>query len=1114
MDKTAIKNFAAAARSSLIRAAAARAREYGFHENGMPAPNRRDAGESGHRALAEQIRQNGFAGTAEAAAYAWFSRFIALRYLEANGYFPSGKRVFSDESDAFHPAFLRDEPFDDGNREERFREYLTALCNAMHADLPEMFGILTEWEILLCPHGLLHPEGVLARMISDIPEADWHGNVQMIGWLYQFYNTEPKERINAGRKRNIKIPTAAIPTATQIFTPDWIVRYLVENSLGKLWAENRGIPEHADWQYFINRETADAAPRKDAPPLQPEQIRFIDPCMGTGHILVYAFDVLMEIYRSCGIPEPEAAISVLRYNLYGLDLDKRAYQLAYFALMMKARAYCPQIFGEKIRLNLACFADAAGAQPAHQTGAVNRLAAQFAGADTFGSLAKMTLPEGIEAEAKTFRGAPDMPPHRLSAMLKIAQILSQRYDAVCTNPPYMGSSSMNPQLSAFVRTHYPDSKSDLFAAFIERCTALTKPAGFTGLLTPYVWMFIQSYEKLREKLYAEETVESLIQFEYSAFAEATVPICAFVLRHLPMKKNGCYIRLTDFRGGMEVQRQRTLNAIANPGCGYYYEADSADFLKLPGKPVAYWASESLVQAFRNPPVGVIASPRQGLATGCNARFVRYWFEVPVQRIGFGMNSAAEAAASQKKWFPYNKGGEYRKWYGNDEFVVNWEHDGREIRSFRNAQGKLRSRPQNTQYYFRESVSWSLVSSAAAAFRYKPPGFIFDIAGMSCFSDDLLYYLLGFANSSVVSEMLRVLAPTINFQAGNIADLPLAVDAQRKPEIEALVRENIALSKADWDSFEISRDFARHPLMPPVPNADGQSAVRIADVYTAWEAECDARFRKLKANEEALNRIFIEIYGMQNELNPEVADRDVSVRRADRIREVKSLLSYAVGCLFGRYSVDSPGLCFAGGAWNAALYRTVIPAAQNILPVGGGFADNLTARIIALIRTVYGADTLAENLRFLADTLGGKGTPQEVLAHYLRSGFYADHCKIYRKCPIYWQFSSGKCRSFQALTYLHRWQPGTVSTIRRDYVQAAAAHCRSVLADSDSTAEASARKIQQNQISAQLAELASYDEKLCILAKNELVLNPDDGVRVNYEKLAGILEPIRQPGSGA
>jgi len=1112
MDKTAIKNFAVAARAALIGAAASLAKEYGFHENGMPAPLLRTAGESGRRALAEQIRQKGFAATAEAAAYAWFSRFIALRYLEANGFMPSGKRVFTDDSGAFNPAALRDVPRSDGNREKRFREQLIALCNALHADLPEMFGILTEWEIMLCPKQLLHPEGVLARMISEIPESDWHGNVQIIGWLYQFYHTEPKEQINAGLKRNVKIPTAAIPTATQIFTPDWIVRYLVENSLGRLCAERCGIPQSANWQYYIRQKPADAAPREDAPQLHPEQIRFIDPCMGTGHILVYAFDVLMEIYRSCGIPEPDAAISILQNNLFGVDLDKKAYQLAYFAVMMKARAYHPQIFDAKIRLNLACFADAAGAPPLHLSGAVGRLAEQFAGADTFGSLAEMTLPEGIESEAAAFRGTPDMPPRRLSAMLQIAQILSQRYDAVCTNPPYMGSSNMNPLLSAFVRAHYPDSKSDLFAAFIERCTALTKPAGFTGLLTPYVWMFIQSYEKLREKIYAAETVESLIQFEYSAFSDATVPICAFVLRHLPMKNNGCYIRLTDFRGGMEVQRQRTLDAIANPDCGYYYEADSADFQKLPGKPVAYWASENLVRAFANPAVGVLASPRQGLATGCNARFVRHWFEVPVQKIGFGMHSAAEAAASQKKWFPYNKGGEYRKWYGNDDFVVNWEHDGREIRSFRNAQGRLRSRPQNMQYYFRESVSWSLVSSAAAAFRYKPPGFIFDIAGMSCFSDDLLYYLLGFANSSVVTEMLRVLAPTINFQAGNIADLPLAVDAQRKPEIEALVRENIALSKADWDSFEISRDFVRHPLMPPVPNADGQSAVRIADVYTAWEAECEARFRKLRANEEALNRIFIEIYGMQNELNPEVADRDVSVRRADRSREVRSLLSYAVGCLFGRYSVDSPELCFAGGAWNAAQYKTVIPAEQNILPVGGGFADDLTARIIAFFRTVYGADTLEENLRFIADALGGKGSPQEVLAHYLRSGFYADHCKIYRKCPIYWQFSSGKCRSFQALTYLHRWQPGTVSTIRQNYVQAAAAYFRSVLADSDSTAEASARKIQQNQISAQLAELASYDEKLCILAENEPVLNPDDGVRVNYGKLAGILEPIRQPGA--
>ncbi|MBQ8922864.1 MAG: BREX-1 system adenine-specific DNA-methyltransferase PglX [Oscillospiraceae bacterium] len=1095
MNKTAIRNFAVAARAALICAVTQRAAEYGITQHTMPEP--------GHcGAPAEQIGQRGLAAAAEEAAYAWFSRIIALRYLEANGYLPDGRRIFTDETGAFCPANFMAQGGD-----EAAISSLAAQCNALNAVLPELFGILTEWEILLCPPQLFHEDGVIARMAAEIPEEDWRGQVQIVGWLFQYYNTEAKEQINAGLKQNIKIPTASIPAATQIFTPDWIVRYLVENSLGRLWAERCGIPAGADWQYYLKPEAAPQDQRGNAQTLCPEQLRFLDPCMGTGHILVYAFDLLTDLYRACGYPEPEAARLILRHNLFGLDLDRRAYQLACFAVMMKAREHDPQIFSAGIRPNLACFADAAGEIPAQLTGNLRALASQFADADTFGSLAEITAPEGIGEEAAAYTGA--VPPRRLSAMIAIAQILSQRYDAVCTNPPYMAGSSMNPVLSEFVRTHYPDSKSDLFAAFTERCMRLTRPGGFAGLLTPYVWMFIQSYETLRGKIYADAAIESLIQFEYSAFEEATVPICAFVLRNRPVQKKGSYIRLTDFRGGMEIQRQKTLEAIADPHCGYYYEADPAGFLKIPGKPVAYWVSEGLTRAFGNPSVGALASPRQGLATGCNARFVRLWHEVPAGKICFDAHSAAEAAASQKKWFPYNKGGEFRKWYGNHDFVVNWEHDGREIRSFRNAQGRLRSRPQNTQYYFRESVSWSLVSSASAAFRYKPPGFIFDIAGMSCFSDDLLYYLLGFANSPVVAELLRVLAPTINFQAGNIADLPLAVDLSQKPRIEELVRENIALCKTDWDSFETSWDFVRHPLLPKNYAGEGRQGTLIADAYREWDAECAQRFCRLKENEEALNRLFIGIYGMENELRPEAADRNISVRRADRRREVKSLLSYAVGCLFGRYSADCGGLVCAGGEPDAAKYRTVMPAENNILPIGGEgvFADNITGRVIAFLRAVYGADTLAENLRFIAETLGGKGTPQEVLAHYFENGFYADHCKIYRKCPIYWMFSSGKQHGFQALVYMHRWQPGTVGTVCRDYLQAMLPHCRAALTEAGGITEPDMRKKQQEKLRAQLAELTDYAQTLQRLAQHEPAIDPDDGVRVNYAKLSGALEPI-------
>lgn len=1057
MNITALRKFAASARCMLTDSVAQSAAETG-------------------RFSPQEI---------SSAACTWFIRLTALRFMEVNGWLPGHARLFADVPET------ASEP-----QELNFRIRLLSLCDTLRPALPELFAQDALADALY-PAGLLRPDGTAARLVRDIPEADWRGQVQLVGWLYQYYNAEPKDSAFADLKRSLKISAEALPAATQIFTPDWIVRFLAQNTLGRLWTEESGLPPHADWQYYIKNHTNSTArtagDRTAAPQRRPESLRVIDPCMGAGHVLVYLFDLLMQIYTDCGYSAKDAVHAILTKNLCGLDIDRRAWQLACFAIRMKAREYDPDALCSAGPLMLCCFGDAAGECAEPFPAALRPFAEQFAHAEIFGSLLHPDAPDA--QTAAEIAKLPDGPlRRRLEAMQQLADILSARYDAVCTNPPYMANSGMMPVLAGFIRKHYADYRSDLFAAFTVRCAELARPGGMIGLFTPYVWMFIHSYEKLRRRIYAELTIESLIQLEYSAFEEATVPVCTFVLRNCRTGKPGSYIRLTDFRGGMEIQRQKALEAIANRQCGYYYEANTDSFSAIPGCPVAYWVSPGLARAFAHPTVGQLAKPRQGLATGCNDRFVRLWHEVPFDAIGFDMHSTAEAAASGKRWFPYNKGGEFRKWYGNQDYVVNWENNGDAIRHFRNDKGRLRSRPQNMQYYFREAVSWSLVSSAQASFRYKPPGQIFDVAGMSCFSDDLMYYLLGFANSKPAARLLSVLAPTINFQAGDIADLPVAVCDAQKAEVERLVRENIRLSKADWDAFEVSWDFQRHPLL--------RGTCSLREAYAQWAAECDARFSALKANEEALNRIFISIYGLGGELTPEVAERDVTVRRADLQREAKSLISYMIGCLFGRYAPDCAGLCRPGSR-----------KAADILLLSGGSGD-LTAQIIAFLKQYFGAGTLADNLRFLSEALGGSGTPEENLRRYLLTGFYPDHCKIYRKRPLYWMLSAGRSGGFQALVYAHRFTPAVLGEVCRVHLPAAAVRLsamrEALTAQMQQADDAAQRRLRKKlaRCTAQCGELAAFAANVRQIAGDSQAPDLNAGIRANYARFSAILRPLK------
>ena len=832
MNKTAIKNFAVEARVMLLEAVKQRAFEYEVTEGGENDPAQEavngatlTAEERNQRAqLIAKVKANGFSQSMEEAAYTWFNRFIALRFMEVNNYLPSHTRIFSDESGAFKPEVLadaaslsidgldRDKVLDMLDKQERERLYkyiIITQCNALNEGLPEMFEQIGGWTELLFPKNLLRDESVIAKMVTEIPEEDWKDQVQIIGWLYQYYNTEPKDKVFADMKKNIKISAEAIPAATQLFTPDWIVRYMVENSLGRIWAEGHGKPAGAEWKYYLEEaEQGNAVKaelekiRAEYRNIRPEEIKVIDPCMGSGHILVYAFDVLMQIYTDQGWSEREAAESILRCNLYGLDIDRRAYQLAYFAVMMKARQYNRRILRAENQPNLANFADTVGADISLLTGDIRRLAEQFADADTYGSLMEAHMPSGL-SEAGELSPTLGIRARQLEMMAKAAAILSQKYDAVITNPPYMGGSGMNTKLSAFVKARYADSKADLFACFIERCAKFAKPHGYYAMITQHAFMFLSSYEKLRKKLALKTTV-NMAHLGARAFDE----ICGEVVQttafanfnsHIAYYK-GEYSRLVDVNGEAEKEKLYLSHE-------KIYLATQENFSKIPGSPMAYWVSENFVRAFENPKLGEIAKPRQGVATADNNRFLREWFEVSINKTNFTCRSHEEARAGSAKWYPYNKGGEYRKWYGNNDFVVNWEHDGTELKEFE------KSVIRNPNCFFKKCISWSKISSGSIAFRYKPIGHIFDVAGTSIFiTDDKLYYIEAFCNSKVTLAIVNAISPTLNYEVGHIASLPIIMDMTKKANIDTLVQENINLSKKDWDSFETSWDFERHPLI--------------------------------------------------------------------------------------------------------------------------------------------------------------------------------------------------------------------------------------------------------------------------------------------------------------
>ena len=1171
MDKNAIKKYAVWARRELISRVSQRAalyeitdKDYGDASADSVLGRVMSAEEKHQRqALIAQIREKGYEQVMEEIAYTWFNRFIALRFMEVNGYLPSRVRVFTDDENNFKPQILTEAinmeldgldmekvyALKNANDDDALFKYMLIVqCNALSSILPGMFQRISDYTELLLPDNLLREGSVIEQMISMIPEEDWKDAVQIIGWLYQYYNSEKKDDVFAALKKNVKITKENIPAATQLFTPDWIVRYMVENSLGRLWLEghpdvkeqllpteeeqsayaagNRD-PEDTKWHYYL--EEAEQEPdvqeqlaeiRKEYAALTPDQLKVIDPCSGSGHILVYMFDVLMQIYESYGYTTREAVASIVENNLYGLDIDDRAAQLAYFAVMMKARQYDRRFFSRGIQPHVYAIAESNHVDSfaleyfcngdAKLKKAMDTIISELHDAKEYGSILTVTQQDWSALYARFAEIEEDIYISREAALsgllplVQTAQALAQKYDTVVTNPPYMAVSNADAKVNDYVKKNFPDSKADLFAVFIERCGQMAKKNGYQAMITQHSWMFLSSFEKLRTKLLVVDIV-NMAHLGARAFEEIggeVVQTTAFVIRksHIADYK-GEYCRL------IEPTSQQGKENMFLDGENRY-NTDQSNFSKIPGSPVAYWVSAGLLSAFATgKSLGDIALARNGMKTGENGRFVRLWWEVILQ----GFNSTAcdwkEASSSGAKWFPYNKGGEFRKWYGNNDCIVNWQNEGDEI--FNHAKADKR----NVQDYplelkFKPSASWSLVTSGQPAFRYKENN-LSDIAGMSFFTEKQeLLILLGFCNSKIALEILKILAPTINFQAGDIGRLPIVDYGVETDTIRALVTSNIDESALDWDSFETSWDFRHHPLLRKVPT--------IAEAFDQWQAECDDRFNQLKANEEELNRIFIDIYGLQNELTPEVEDKDVTVRRADLGRDIRSFISYAVGCMFGRYSLDVDGLAYAGGEWDASKYASFAADKDNIIPICDDeyFDDDIVGRFVEFVRKVYGDDTLEENLKFVADALGGKGQPKDVIRNYFLSDFYSDHCKIYQKRPIYWLFDSGKKNGFKALIYMHRYKPDIIARMRTDYVHEQQGRDRTAIADLESriaNADTGSRvKLtkQLTKLQNQAEELRVYEEKIHHLADQMIRIDLDDGVKHNYAIFQDVLAKIK------
>ena len=1198
MNKVSLKIFAVDARNELIEKMRTRLEILGITKNGIEKAKvvGKEVEIKGalypkesYNSLIRKYRQVGYEELVEESAYTWFNRLTALAFMEANEYIDE-KMIFNIGSknepgiiDNYYEfeffknldADLQRELHDlkDKNTANSIEKLYSILveekCEELSSIMPFMFKKKGTYSDILFPTGLLMENSLLVRLREEIGK---EAPIELIGWLYQFYNSEKKDEVFAKKE---KITKDNIPAVTQLFTPDWIVKYMVENSLGKLALESTGINESLknNWKYYIESELD-----KNSEKIKIEDMKILDPAMGSGHILVYAFDILFEIYENLGWSTKDTVLSILKNNLYGLEIDERAGQLASFALMMKAREKFSRLFSvlkreEAFKLNTLTIEESNNLSEKirnkikdNNLTNINKVIEEFEDAKEYGSILKLETidKEILEKEFNLLKESlnnneqgtlifnEDELDINIEEDLELIESLiaqhiamTNKYEAVITNPPYMGGKGFSPKLKKYVEKNYKDSKSDLGVVFIERCNEFTKKDCYSSMITMQSWMFLSSYETFRKNIIEKTEIISLNHLGTRAFSEIggeVVSTVAWVSKKNSPKNDGTYLRLVDYNNA-DLKEEEFFNK-AN-----YFQAKQKDFEKIPGSPIAYWVSDKIREIFeKNQKLGEVGEAKQGLATADNNRFLRLWNEVSYNKIGYNMSNSKEALESKKKWFPYNKGGEVRKWYGIQEYLINWENDGYEIKNFKKAVVR------NPSYYFKESISWSKVSSSNFSMRFYQKGLLFADAGMSYFSKENLKYILGISNSKLINKFLAVLSPTLNFEVGHLSVIPFVYNDNNK--IIELIEENISISKEEWDSRETSWDFERLSLI------DGK------DLRTAFENYCSHwrdNFIQLHKNEEELNRLFIEIYDLQDEMDEKVSFNDITILKKEtkileidnsKAREfssdsekylydrgislefnknelVKQFLSYAIGCIMGRYSTDKLGLIMANsddilelssnkflvkdtnGDIRQEVETEFFPDEFGILPITAekDFSNDIVERVKEFVKFVYGEESLKDNLNFIAEALGNKDNknPEEIIRGYFIKDFYKDHLQRYQKRPIYWLMSSGN--AFSCLFYIHRYEPLTVARVRAEYL----IPYQEMLENSKKFVE---RQLSHDDIEAKekkdveaelikmdilLKELRDYANKVKHIAEQKISLDLDDGVNVNYEKLEAILK---------
>ena len=1178
MNTSSIKNYAPKARTAFIAAMTKRAALFGIRESSIPsmgiAPveQKGDLALIGERAfpasiirpraaLVKKVEQLGFAQAMEQAAYSWFNRLCAIRYMELKDYLGHGRRVLSAANGSATAPQILDDCLDielpgldkqriaelklDGTKdEELYRELLLAQCHALHQAMPFLFETVDDATELLLPDNLTKTDSLIRELVSAIPEEDW-ANIEIIGWLYQFYISEKKEQV-IGKV----VKSEDIPAATQLFTPNWIVKYMVQNSLGAQWlATYPHSPLKVQMEYYIEpAEQTDEVKTQIAAitpeSLNPEELTLIDPASGSGHILVEAYDLFKAIYLERGYRQRDVAQLILQKNLFGLDIDGRAAQLTGFALMMKGRADDRRLFERGVKLNVMALVDSTGfdaemlangiklADCGLQLSDLTALKRLFEHATTFGSLiqvpvglaAKLTVLSKLrEANSQDLFITDEL--KRLEPLVRQAEVLAAQYDTVVANPPYMGSKFYCAALKDLVNTAFHAGKADLYGAFTIRNMTLAKDHGRIGMITIPNWMFLSAFEALREAIFSSAPVTSMVHNGRGVWG-SDFGSCAFTLqRAAPTAFTGSFMRLFDKQGSVAsndelVERFHTRKPIA---------ARNSDFVAIPGSPVAYWVSERVRCVYEQAQLlRSIAMPRQGIKTGDNDRFLRQWFEVSV-----GKSATVLERGDGTKWFPCTKGGAFRKWYGNHEYVLNWERDGWEIRNFKGDDGRLRSRPQNTGLFFRAGVTWSTVSIAALSMRMFPSNFVFESKGSVCFPNDSgdLGFLSALLNSKVVARILAATSPSVDFSEGAIAALPVRRVAPSNLATERLIQ----LGRTDWDSYESSWDFQSLPILTASP----EHAPTLESSYSAWISQNRDTIAEMQRLEEENNRLFIEAYGLVDELTPDVPVEQITLtinpayRYGGKLSEaelwtrfredtMQELVSYAIGCVLGRYSLDVPGLIYAHSGnqgFDPSRFNSFPADADGILPLTDKewFADDAANRLIEFVSVAWGKAHLEVNLRFLADNLSPKKTEssRETLRRYLCDNFFKDHLQMYKKRPIYWLFSSGKQKAFQCLVYLHRYNEGTLARMRTEYVIPLTAklntYANKLATDIENETVTSEKKRLEKELATlhnQQAELATFDEKLRHCADQRISLDLDEGVKVNYGKFGDLLADVR------